>query len=51
MGVVSAAVKFAGADWYIASWAESAGAEIAGIVMYLALVAYFIVAAKRVKNA
>jgi protein-S-isoprenylcysteine O-methyltransferase Ste14 len=51
MGVVSAAVKFAGADWYIASWAESAGAEIAGIVMYLALVAYFVGAAKRVKNA
>ena len=51
MGVVSAAVKFAGADWYIASWAESAGAEIVGIVMYLALVAYFVGAAKRVKNA
>ena len=50
MGVVSAAVKFAGADWYIASWAESAGAEVLSIVMYVALVAYFAVAAKRVKN-
>ena len=50
MGVVSAAVKFAGADWYIASWAESAGAEILSIVMYAALFTYFVVAAKRVKD-
>ena len=50
MGVVSAAVKFAGADWYIASWAGSAGAEILSLVMYVALFTYFIVAAKRVKN-
>ena len=50
MGVVSAAVKFAGADWYIASWADSAGAEILSIVMYVALFTYFVVAAKRVKN-
>ncbi len=49
MGVVSAAVKFAGADWYITSWAESAGAEVLSIVMYAALFTYFLVASKKVK--
>ena len=49
MGVVSAAIKFAGADWYLAEWAESAGAEILSVVMYIAIVTYFIVASKRVK--
>ena len=50
MGVVSAAVKFAGADWYIASWAESAGAQVLSIVMYVALFAYFVFAARRVNK-
>ena len=50
MGVVSAAVKFAGADWYIASWAESIGAEILGIVMYIALFAYFLFTARKVNK-
>ena len=49
MGVVSAAVKFAGADWYIASWAESAGAEVLSIVMYAALFTYFVLASRKVK--
>lgn len=49
MGVVSAAVKFAGADWYITSWAESAGAEVLSIVMYVALATYFILASRKVK--
>lgn len=50
MGVVSAAIRFAGADWYRQEWAESAGAEITGIVAYVALIAYFILAARKVKK-
>mgnify|MGYP006989002334 FL=1 len=50
MGVVSAAIKFAGADWWMSEWAESAGAEICGIVAYIALIAYFILASRKVKD-
>ncbi len=49
MGVVSAAIKFAGADWYMNEWATGSGAEILSIVMYVALFAYFVVAARKVK--
>ena len=49
MGVVSAAIRFAGADWYIKSWADSAGAEITGIVAYVVLIVYFIISSKKVK--
>ncbi len=48
MGVVSAAIKFAGADWYLYTWADTPGAQIAGVVAYVALCAYFYVAAKRI---
>jgi uncharacterized oligopeptide transporter (OPT) family protein len=47
MGVVSAIVKFCGADWYLADWAGSSAAELVGIAAYIALIAYFIWAAKR----
>jgi putative OPT family oligopeptide transporter len=47
MGVVSAIVKFCGADWYMTGWAQSSGAAILGIVAYAALVTYFIIAAKK----
>ena len=47
MGVVSAIVKFCGADWYLADWAGSSPAELVGIAAYIALIAYFIWAAKR----
>lgn len=50
MGVVSATLKFAGADWWLNSWADSAGAQITGIAAYLALITYFIIAGKRVKE-
>lgn len=49
MGVISAVIKFCGADWYIASWAESGYAQILSVVMYVALCIYFYVASKRVK--
>lgn len=50
MGVVSAAIRFAGADWWLAEWAESANAQILGCVAYIALIAYFTLAARRVKK-
>ena len=41
MGVVSAILKFANVDWYLASWAASKGAEWTGLAMYVAIIAYF----------
>jgi hypothetical protein len=42
-------LKFAGADWYLTSWAASSGAQILGIVMYILLIAYFVTASKKIK--
>lgn len=50
MGVVSAAIKFAGADWYMADWAGSAGAKWAGVAAYAALIVYFIISSRSVKK-
>lgn len=50
MGVVSAILKFAGAEWYLESWASSSAAQLLGLIAYVALVLYFIIAGKRVKN-
>ena len=47
MGVVSAIVKFCGADCYLTAWAGSGWAALIGIVAYLALIGYFVAAAKR----
>ncbi len=41
MGVVSAILKFAGADWRFAEWAASNGAEWLGLAMYVAIICYF----------
>lgn len=41
MGVVSAVLKFAGVDWYLAGWASSNAAEWTGLAMYVALACYF----------
>lgn len=41
MGVVSAVLKFAGAEWQIAGWAGSDGAQWAGLAAYLLLIGYF----------
>ena len=49
MGVVSAILAFAGVDLYLTDWAGSAGAEWLGIVMYGAIIAYFIWHARRAK--
>ena len=42
MGVVSALLKYFGADWFATTWNESQGAEILAVVMYVAIIAYFI---------
>ena len=42
MGVVSAALRFAGIDWMMTSWNQGTGAEVLSIVMYAALIGYFI---------
>lgn len=49
MGVVSAVIKFSGADWMLYEWAESGYAAILSVVAYVALCVYFYVASKRVK--
>ncbi len=40
MGVVSAALRFAGVDLFQTAWAESHGAELLSLVVYLILIAY-----------
>ena len=49
MGVVSAILAFSGADLQLTGWSGSAGAEWLGIVMYGAIIAYFIWHARRAK--
>ena len=41
MGVVSAILKFAGAEWRLTEWAATNSAEWLGLVMYLVLIGYF----------
>ena len=49
MGVVSAVIKFCGADWWLNEWAGTTGAQVLGIVMYALLITYFVIASKKVK--
>ena len=49
MGVVSAILAFAGVDWVLTDWAGSMGAIYLGIVMYAAIIAYFIWHSRRAK--
>ena len=50
MGVVSAALRFAGVDLYQADWVGSKGAEVLAIVMYLALMTYLAYSSLRAKK-
>lgn len=50
MGVVAAAIKFAGLDLYNAEWQQSVSAQILGVVMYLAIIAYLCVASIKAKK-
>ena len=49
MGVVSAIIAFTGVDLTLTGWAGSMGAEYLGIVMYVAIIGYFIWHARRAK--
>ncbi len=42
MGVVSALLKYFGADWFAARWNGTTGAEVLSIVLYAAIIVYFI---------
>ncbi|MBO5018385.1 MAG: OPT/YSL family transporter [Alistipes sp.] len=49
MGVVSAIIAFTGVDLMLGSWVGSMGYEYLGIVMYVAIIAYFIWHSRRAK--
>ncbi|MCQ2335127.1 MAG: oligopeptide transporter, OPT family [Paludibacteraceae bacterium] len=49
MGVVSAVIKFAGADWFLYDWAETGYAKALSLVMYVALCIYFYCASRKIK--
>jgi putative OPT family oligopeptide transporter len=49
MGVVSAILAFAGLDLQLTGWAGGVGAEYLGIVMYAAIIGYFIWHSRRAK--
>jgi uncharacterized oligopeptide transporter (OPT) family protein len=51
MGVVSAAMKFGGHDFFQTDWYATAGSQILGLVMYIAIIVYLICATMRVKKA
>ncbi|MBO5806245.1 MAG: OPT/YSL family transporter, partial [Tidjanibacter sp.] len=50
MGVVSAILKFAGADWFMGEWYASNGAQWLGIAAYVAIIGYFIWDSLRAKK-
>ena len=50
MGVVSALLKYFGADWFCKSWNASTGAGVLAVVMYVVLIAYFVADSFRTKK-
>lgn len=50
MGVVSAIMKFAGVDLYMADWAVSSNAEWVALAMYVAIIAYFTIHTLKAKK-
>lgn len=51
MGVVSAALRFAGVDLFMAGWHESVLSEWLSLIMYLLLIVYFVLSVMRKKRA
>jgi putative OPT family oligopeptide transporter len=51
MGVVSAIMKFAGADFFMSEWYGSNGAAVVGLVMYIAIITYLTIATMKAKKA
>ena len=50
MGVVSAIMKFAGVDLYMADWAVSSNAQWVALAMYVAIIAYFTIHTLKAKK-
>ena len=50
MGVVSAALKFAGLDLYMSNWNATSAAEWLSIVMYAVLIIYFVMSVLKKKK-
>lgn len=50
MGVVSAALKFVGLDMYMTNWNATSAAEWLSILMYAALIIYFVVSVLKKKK-
>ena len=51
MGVVSAAMKFGGLDFFQTDWYATAGSQILGLVMYIAIIVYLVIATMKAKKA
>jgi putative OPT family oligopeptide transporter len=49
-GVVNALLRFGGFNWYNSEWAESHGAEIVGLIMFILLVSYSLWDSMRAKE-
>lgn len=49
MGVVSAMIRYFGVDWFAKTWNGTTGAEILGVMMYVAIIAYFVVDSLKAK--
>ncbi|MBQ0118698.1 MAG: oligopeptide transporter, OPT family [Bacteroidales bacterium] len=49
MGVISAVIKFCGVNCYMTDWAAGHGAEVLGMLAYIALIIYFVMASKKTK--
>lgn len=50
MGVVSAILKFAGKDFFAYEWAKMAGSQYIGLVAYLALAVFLILASMKISK-
>ena len=50
MGVVSAILKFAGLDLYMADWPASSSAEYLALAMYIAIIVYFTIHTMKAKK-
>ena len=51
MGVVSAAMKFGGLDFFQTDWYATAGSQLLGLVMYIAIIVYLVIATMKAKKA
>ena len=50
MGVVSAALKFAGIDWMNVAWSESLGGSWCAVVVYMLLILFLVRSSMKAKK-